>query len=330
MTTILRAFALFIAVSTLPTCATVTTDNPVGMSGGAEADTRLIGGWKVITNDHSGYVFFIPRQGGGLQAVLVGWEPGSDTKLHGEWWIFDILTGKAGRHTLINARPVLQGGDAFPKMQQPNADGYLPLLYRFETDGSVEFFDWSDGHGIIDAIKGGQIAGTVEGTDVEPNVHITADLHSLDAFFAEAAPRLLPNHFATLQPIDSASRSFDNEPVYPSFDASEGTPKPDSEVAIIRAGEAVSIRSLTTKDGQPIYDIGRNGAANPIRLQPGPYQITLQVTFNKCDGCVRTSNYTVKAKPGHSYVWRKDESRYGSWIMSHTDETGAGVEVVAY
>ena len=72
MSTILRTFALSVVLSMLAACTTITTDNPIGVSGGVQGDARLIGGWKIfLDGDLNGkyYVFFLPLKEGSIQAL---------------------------------------------------------------------------------------------------------------------------------------------------------------------------------------------------------------------------------------------------------------------
>src|SRR5882672_463851 len=164
MKTILRALAFFVAVSILGGCTTVTTDHPIGMSGGTQLDARLIGGWKVLPADQKTqplYAFFLPRKEGGLQAVLIGWDK---TRLDDSGWAtYEILTGRVGDYLIINGRPLLDNGE--PASSTPAGSGYWPLLYRFEVDGTVKMFAGGTADA-IDAIKkairNGRIARTIE------------------------------------------------------------------------------------------------------------------------------------------------------------------------
>lgn len=200
----LRAFAFFVAISILGGCTTVTTDHPIGMSGGTQWDARLIGGWKVVPADQKMqpfYAFFLPRKEGGLQAMIVGWDKTNPND--SGWETFEILTGKAGDHLVINGRPLLDNGE--PAKSMPAGSGYWPLLYRFEADGTVNMFTWGTGDA-IDAIKNairtGRITGTIEEHGQSSDIRITAEPQSLDAFFDAAAPMLFTELFATLQPIN--------------------------------------------------------------------------------------------------------------------------------
>src|SRR5262245_21468764 len=199
MNMVLRAFALLIAVLILSGCAT--TANPIGISGGAQTDVRLIGGWKVVAaadlkDDKEAYVFFLPRKEGGLQAIVVGWNPKEISNPNESGLeTYEVVTGKVGDLTIINARRP-------PNGEVSNASsGYSQLLYRFEADGSLQVSvlssDW-DG-AVADAIRSGRIAGTLPKYGAG---HATADPQSLDAFFAQVVPMLSAEPAATLRPLN--------------------------------------------------------------------------------------------------------------------------------
>jgi hypothetical protein len=188
--TTLPAFALGLALL----CGCTTTDNPIGISGGAQVDARLVGGWKGVFADQYSdkvkyQVVFLPGEKGALAAIVAGW-----TLEGGQWAVYEVVAGRAGDHTVLNMRSVIENG-----APARETSAYIPSLYRFEPDGSLRLFMLSE-QAVADAIQSGRLAGTM-GTGQLATNRITADPQSLDDFFAEAAPALFTEPYAVLQPI---------------------------------------------------------------------------------------------------------------------------------
>ena len=104
--TTLPAFALGLALL----CGCTTTDNPIGISGGAQVDARLVGGWKGVFADQYSdkvkyQVVFLPGEKGALSAIVAGWTPEG-----GQWAVYEVVAGKAGDHTVLNMRSVIENG----------------------------------------------------------------------------------------------------------------------------------------------------------------------------------------------------------------------------
>jgi len=198
----LRAFAFLTAFSFLSACAAVSTDTPIGISGGRQMDAQLLGGWKIVqlgnqTEEHA-YVFFLPLKDGSVQALAAGWDMmnGAPEKKDGSWVTYDIVLGKAGEYRFINARPLLEDG----KPPQPAPDSaYVPLLYRQESNGTVTIFTIIENQTVRDAVQSGRLKGTVSSGQ---SVHLTSDANALDEFFATEAPKLFTEPMGSLQPLN--------------------------------------------------------------------------------------------------------------------------------
>jgi hypothetical protein len=191
MNLLLRAAALTIALTLLAACASVTTVNPIGVSKGEVSDDRLMGSWKFIpsSKDVKGeaYAFLLARETGGISGLVV-------ISSENEWWEADLVAGKAGDHSLLNVRPLkkngvdVEGGDKI--------EGYFPLRYSVGADGNITLFIWSP-DAMKDAVQQGRIAGRASTTDIV----LTAKPDELDAFFANMAPVIFSEPYATLERV---------------------------------------------------------------------------------------------------------------------------------
>jgi hypothetical protein len=206
---ICKALALFLALLPLAACTTVMTVHPIGQSNGAIADARLVGHWQVVEQSNAaadaaedaapeaGYVFILEQENSpALQVLLVAPEG------ENEWWTFEIVTGNAGGNLMMNARPILANGESVPDDEVPLPEGYFPLRYSVEPDGSVRVYTWGDLQRIADAVRNGDVAGTVAEAGGGTDVRITAAPQELDAYFSAVAAELLTEHVMTLTPIE--------------------------------------------------------------------------------------------------------------------------------
>ncbi len=200
MSLFVRACILIFCLPMVSACTVLSTENPIGISSTISTDSRLLGGWKLVSADTGdtgrNYAFVEPREAGGLHTTVISWEPLYilDPQEHYRS-TYEIITGRVGEHRFINARPLLERGE--PASELTLESGYFPILYRFQKDGSVQFFGEIEGT-IIDAIESGRVSGTA----VDGNIRLTADPQSLDAFFAEAAPTVFSTLLWTLEPLD--------------------------------------------------------------------------------------------------------------------------------
>jgi hypothetical protein len=195
-------------------CDTLATDNPIGTTKQTQTDPRLIGQWSLETGKSGGsrnvraYGFFLPRVEGGYHVVLVGWGTKASDSGTTE---FDAVTGVAGGSWFLNTQNYLHDGK--PDEKQPA--GYQPLSYRFDSDGTLNVSRWSDAglHKLQEAIEKGEIAGDVtisisgSGTGGQPiksiHVHISAEKHAQDAFFATHAAEIFSLPVAVLRRPDA-------------------------------------------------------------------------------------------------------------------------------
>lgn len=173
----MRALRLILIVATgaiLAACTTVTTTNPVGTSGGAQTDSRLLGTWLATgPKQEKFYIFFMPRpaeQGYDMQGVGVGPAQGEEK---GSWSVMAVTTGKVGDVRFLNGRLLFDSGKAADRTD------YFPVVYRL--DGKKLTFLLLDPKAAKAAVEAREIAGTVaENGDVV----ITAAPAALDAYMA--------------------------------------------------------------------------------------------------------------------------------------------------
>jgi hypothetical protein len=209
---ILRAVWISAALLVLSACDELTTDNPIGISGGDWTDARLIGGWKVtsesptlkLAGDH--FLFILPTTGTQLEAVEVVLN--SPNPEENGWSTYKVVTGRIGEFTFANIRPVLAKGKPVDERGLPENDGYIPFLYRLRSDGGVELFGWSNdtiSEEIAGAIDSGRLTGEPYGhrdpAHMTNYVRITANPQILDTFFAGAAPRIFRELGAKAYPL---------------------------------------------------------------------------------------------------------------------------------
>ena len=191
MTLILRAAALTMALTLLAACASVTTINPIGVSKGEVGDDRLMGSWKFIPSNkdakEEAYAFLLSRETGGITGLIV-------IPSDNEWWEAEVVAGKTGDHPMLNVRPLkkngvdIEGGDKI--------EGYFPLRYSVGADGNIALF-MSSQDAMKDAVQQGRIAGRASTADIV----LTAKPDALDSFFADMAPVIFSEPYATLERV---------------------------------------------------------------------------------------------------------------------------------
>jgi hypothetical protein len=210
-----RLFAAIAFLAILSGCSSIRTDNPVGISGGAQTDSRLVGRWIPLKADgkevpptgHSD-LFLLPRKDGGYTGVIVGWDvgptPDSDVIL------LNIIVGRAGIEGMLNVQFLSENG----KPAEDSDKGYWPMLYRIDGDGRLHVYDTSDnGIKLVEsAVQSHRLAGTSDeqsygkddsGKDDKViHVHITADPKSLDAYFAENASLIFTKPMYTFERVN--------------------------------------------------------------------------------------------------------------------------------
>lgn len=161
-----------------------TSVHPIGSTVTATADARLLGGWKAVPkdkNDGPTYVFFLQREGGKLEALMVG-APAEGDK--GGWLSFAVTSAKLGGHDFLSGRTLLDDGKA---SKDPN---YTPVSYRFEGKDTLTLYVLGTKE-IEAAIAKGEIKGEVKKSTYGDDVHITADAKAVDRFFASHDPKTL-------------------------------------------------------------------------------------------------------------------------------------------
>ena len=169
------AAALFAA-----SCLPVTTDAPVGTTAGRGADPALIGTWKAVPEkpNQGGpqFVHFIAGKDGAMTVLLV------DTgkrRSDGEWSVSSASAAVLGGRHYLNVRALSENGKP---AEGADAERNVPLLYRFDDDGTLRVFLIDE-----DKAKAAIEAGTIEGR-IEPgdygDVILTAPPAKLDALIA--------------------------------------------------------------------------------------------------------------------------------------------------
>lgn len=192
-------FVALVAAVMLAGCGEVSTQYPVGSTTGLTSDPALIGTWwpraekgddveRTADGNHAGYIHVLPTREGQFEIVLVSLpvKPG-DT---GDFEVYRASSGRAGENRFLNVVMLSPAGEE--PLTAPK-HGTTPILYRFEANGDLTLFKL-DTDKTTAAVKAGVIAGTIEkntykydGKEYEgtPDVTITADPATLDAFFAK-------------------------------------------------------------------------------------------------------------------------------------------------
>jgi hypothetical protein len=210
-----RMFAVIAFLAILSGCSSIRTDNPVGISGGAQTDATLVGGWRVVEAQPkqippggAGYLFFLPQKEGGYTGVWMAWNTPAAAKP--DIVLFSIVTGRLGTAGIISARIVEMNGKP-PSHIEP---GYWPMLYRLDGNGRLHLFDASfEGIKLVEnAVKSHRLAGTSEeqsggkdasGKEIKTiHVRLTADPKSLDEYFAANASLIFTEPAFTFEHVD--------------------------------------------------------------------------------------------------------------------------------
>ena len=198
MKPVIHTLTALAALAVTSACSEITTSIPVGTSQVQPIDMRLIGVWKfeladpTNNSEDADVVVFPSDDGAGLEAIGVAADPRTKTV---DWVEYRVITGKIGDITYASMRQLGENG----KPDEKPENGFWPLLYRFETDGSIRLFWWSeDGvKSAVDAIENRNIKG--EHTNAA--AHFTADARTLDAFFAQMGPAMLSAPIFSLRPL---------------------------------------------------------------------------------------------------------------------------------
>jgi hypothetical protein len=232
MSTLSRALAAILICVVLPSCSSITTVNPVGISRGMQQDARLAGVWKIVeakgkpvphTANEKAYLIFIPETTGEYSAVFSNWGIGDPKP---STLILDLIVGRIADQTLFNARllgeiskpgqlqATMSRSDELKAAGEVGANGFWLFKYRIAGDGRIRIYAMSDeGFKIIQrAIEGHQLEGTVKKTMVMKNDHgpsseevqvrITATPAALDIYFANKLTSIFTAPMYTFEKID--------------------------------------------------------------------------------------------------------------------------------
>ncbi len=110
---------------------------------------------------------------------------------------FALILGELGEHRFVNAKILLDDGE--PSSEKDN--GYTPLLYRFDEDGTLRLFVLDDIE-LKKAIREGKIAGNVKESTYFDDIRITADEKALNAFFLSTTASLFTEDFGTFHRLN--------------------------------------------------------------------------------------------------------------------------------
>ncbi|MGQ0742578.1 MAG: hypothetical protein ACT4OG_09870 [Alphaproteobacteria bacterium] len=182
MKSFLRGAILVLAASVAAACFP-TSIHPIGTTAPAAIDARLLGAWKLAPKGKErepNYIFFIQRDKGELEALMVG-APESDD---GGWMSFSIKTARLKGKDFLSARILLDDGKP---LEEPD---YTPVYYRLDGKNTLHLYVLG-AKAIGAAIGKGQIKGEVKKLTYGDEVKITAAPKALDAFFASHDPKTL-------------------------------------------------------------------------------------------------------------------------------------------
>ncbi|HVV66289.1 MAG TPA: hypothetical protein VHC42_12535 [Rhizomicrobium sp.] len=192
---ILRLACLAAAALIVAACLPVTTKNPIGTTVGFKSDPALIGIWKGHGRNDSkdGYLTFMNNGDGTMTALLF-----SRDEDEGEWATYTLEGATLGENRILNARAALKNGKA---VSDEESSQIMPLLYRFEKDGSLSL-SLLDEKSVKAAIRSGRLKGEVGEGDAG-DARITEEPAALDAFFgSKEAGRMFSEDLLVMRRAD--------------------------------------------------------------------------------------------------------------------------------
>jgi hypothetical protein len=192
---VLRLACLAAAALIVAACLPVTTKTPIGTTVGFKSDPALVGIWKGHGKNDSkdGYLTFMNNGDGTMTALLF-----SRDEDEGEWTTYTLQGAKLGDNRILNARAALKNGKP---VEGEEARAIMPLLYRFEKDGSLSL-SLLDEKAVKDAIRAGRLKGEVGEGDAG-DARITEEPAALDAFFAsDEAGKMFSEDLLVMRRLD--------------------------------------------------------------------------------------------------------------------------------
>jgi hypothetical protein len=183
MKALLRGAFIFLAAIAAAACYP-TSEHPIGTTVPAAVDARLLGAWKRVpkeTGQDSNYLFFLQRDDGALEALMVG-APETDD---GGWMLFSVKTARLKGKDFLSARVLLDDG------KPPEDDqAWTPVYYVLEGADTLRLSALGEKE-IAAAIAKGEIDAQVTKLTYSDEIKLTSAGKALDAFFAARDPKAL-------------------------------------------------------------------------------------------------------------------------------------------
>lgn len=173
-----------------------TSENPIAPPG-ARPDRDIVGTWRGTLEDGAPiYLHLLRRADTMLGALLVTKDEAPESR--DEWAAFRIITAEVASHRYMSALWDYNDGEAVSGIEK----GYHLLRYTLEPDGSLALFQVNE-EKLIEAVRAGRVAGTIEESQWTAEVRLTATTEALVAFLAQSDPlSLFDRPFTRLTLVD--------------------------------------------------------------------------------------------------------------------------------
>jgi hypothetical protein len=164
----------------------------VGNEDRSFVDPKLLGVWNGPVGDHISQVHILPSSrpsahpaSKGMDILFIAHPPPEDPSDHG-WLLAHGFAARIGDRTYLSVKWDVADGEP-----QTGADsGYHILEYIFEGDASFRFRTMNE-DAIADAVRDGDLEGTVSEGQFLKSIRLTAQPDALRAFLAEGDPDTL-------------------------------------------------------------------------------------------------------------------------------------------
>lgn len=170
------------AVLTLMVAACVpTAENPI-VTDGPKTDKDIVGTWHGTSDDGASlYMHVLKRNDDQLGIILVIANDEADAR--DEWAAFRVVTAQIGEQRYMSALWDLNDGEPVKGREV----GYHLLRYSLEPDGSLAIEQVNE-EKLVAAVRDGLIPGTIENTDWNEEVRVTASSQELVAYLKTINP----------------------------------------------------------------------------------------------------------------------------------------------
>lgn len=161
-----------------------TSEHPIAVPG-SKPDQDIVGTWHGTLEDGGPvYLHILRRADDALGALMVS--RGDTAEARDEWAAFRLITASVDGQRYMSVQWDYNDGTPVEGRDR----GYHLVRYSLEPDGSLALYTVNEDR-LIEAVKAGAVAGTIEENQWNEEVRLTASSEKLVAFLTQSDPFFL-------------------------------------------------------------------------------------------------------------------------------------------